>query len=217
MINESNVCKYCRDDISKIENYDKAIADTSQTWVIHHRLELTLDGEFALTPEQLKMHDMYYSRPYYELIFLTRTDHIKLHNSSRTLTTDIKSKISKSLTGKSLSEEHRRKIAESLKGDNNPFYGKHHSVDTRRKWSEIRKGRTLSEEHRRKIAESLKGRISPMKGRTISAETRNKLSESHKGKVPWNKGKKLSEEHRKKLSESHKLKEIMNKEEREGD
>ena len=206
MINERNAHKFCRDDISKIENYDKAIADTTQTWVIHHRLELTLDGEFALTPEQLKMHDMYYNRPYYELIFLTMSDHVKLHNSSRTLTTETKTKISKSLTGKSLSEEHRRKLTGRI-----PYNkGKHgiYSEDTRRKWSEIRKGRTLSEEHRRKIAESLKGRISPMKGRTISAETRNKLSESHKGKVPWNKGKKLSEEHRKKLSESHKLKKL---------
>ena len=39
--------KFCKDDISKIENYDKAIADTTQTYECHHRLELTLDGEQA--------------------------------------------------------------------------------------------------------------------------------------------------------------------------
>ena len=47
MINESYIQKFCKDDISRIENYDKAVADPTQTWVIHHRLELTLDGEFA--------------------------------------------------------------------------------------------------------------------------------------------------------------------------
>ena len=31
MINEKLARKYCRDDLSKIENYDKAIADKTQT------------------------------------------------------------------------------------------------------------------------------------------------------------------------------------------
>lgn len=79
MINEKAVKIYCRDDMSKIEYYEKAIADTTQTWDLHHRLELTLDGEFALSREQLKMHDMYYNRPYYELIFLTHAEHRRLH------------------------------------------------------------------------------------------------------------------------------------------
>lgn len=69
MINEKQARKFCRDDLSKIENYDKAFADKTKTWDLHHRLELTMDGEFALTAAQLKMHDMYYNRPYYELIF----------------------------------------------------------------------------------------------------------------------------------------------------
>lgn len=30
---------FCRDDLSKIENYDKAMADSAQTWDCHHRLE----------------------------------------------------------------------------------------------------------------------------------------------------------------------------------
>ena len=83
MINERYAKKYCRDDLSKIENYEKAIADTTQTWHLHHRLELTLDGEPALTHKQLKMHDMYYNRPYYELIFLTKAEHNRLHNKGK--------------------------------------------------------------------------------------------------------------------------------------
>lgn len=141
MINERIVHKYCIDEISKIENYDKAIADTTQTWDLHHRLELTLDGEFALSREQLKMHDMYYNRPYYELIFLTHAEHSRLHKK-----------------GKSLSEETRRKMSEAFKGDNNPFYRKHHSAYTIRKLSEANKGHHHTEETRRKMSESKKGK-----------------------------------------------------------
>lgn len=159
------VHKFCRDDISKIENYDKAIADTTQTWHCHHRLELTLDGEFALTPEQLKMHDMYYNRPYYELIFLTPTEHRRLHMEGNNhpfygkhRSEETRRKLSEAKKGKSLSEEHRRKISESMKGENNHFYGKTHSEESRRKMSEALKGKHLSEEHRKKLSELKKGK-----------------------------------------------------------
>lgn len=68
--------------------------------------------------------------------------------------------------GKKFSEEHCRKISEalkwkmtdSLKGIHNPFYGKHHSEDTRKKISESKKGRTVSEETRKKLSEARKGK-----------------------------------------------------------
>ena len=163
MINEIQAHKFCRDDISKIENYDKAIADTSQTWVIHHRLELTLDGEFALTPEQLKMHDMYYNRPYYELIFLTRAEHILIHNYGQS--SETRKKRVNTLIGHIVTEDTRRKLSESAKkrvGDKNWIYGKHLSEESRRKISEANKGKLKgipkSIEHRRKISESAKRR-----------------------------------------------------------
>ena len=186
--------KICKDNLELIENYDKAVKDDFHGWVLHHRLELTIDGEEVHTPESLIRLNMYYNRPYFELIFLKRGEHIALHNKGKKdkFTEERRRKISESLSGRSMSAEHCRKMTELFKGENNPFYGKHHSEETRRKWSEIRKGITLSEETRRKLSDSLKGRISPMKGKTISAETRKKLSESHKGKVPWNKGKRLS-------------------------
>ena len=134
MINEIQAQKYCRDDISKIENYDEAIADTTQTWHLHHRLELTLDGEFALTPEQLKMHDMYYNRPYYELIFLTLAEHRRLHMKGKHLSEDTRRKMSESKKGKHLSEDAKRKLSESKKGH-------HHSEDTRRKMSKSKIGK----------------------------------------------------------------------------
>ena len=136
MINEYYAKKFCKDDISKIENYEKAIADMTQTGDLHHRLELTLDGEFALSREQLKMHDMYYNRPYYELIFLTKAEHRRLH-------------------GINISDETRRKMSEAKKV-NSFWLGKHHSDDTRRKISDAMKGRTLTEETRKKISEAAK-------------------------------------------------------------
>ena len=39
MISKRSAKAYCRDDISLIENYDKAIADKTQVWDCHHRRE----------------------------------------------------------------------------------------------------------------------------------------------------------------------------------
>ncbi len=59
------------------------------------------------------------------------------------------------------SEETRRKMSESRKGNKNHFYGKHHTKESRRKLSEshkgqkcVWKGKKLSEEHKRKIKEN---------------------------------------------------------------
>ena len=172
MINEKQAKKYCRDDLSKIENYEQAIADKTQTWDLHHRLELTLDGEFALSHEQLKMHDMYYNRPYYELIFLTPAEHHKLHNKSKTL-----------------SEDTRRKIGEAMKGKIPWNKGKHQSDETRRKLSEEQKGKIpwnkgkhdiYSEETRKKMGEARKGRLPWNKGKHLTEENRKKISEALK-------------------------------------
>lgn len=55
-------------------------------------------------------------------------------------------------------EEWKRKQSETMKGKNNPNYGKHPSEETRRKLSETKKGKPRSKETRRKISESNKGR-----------------------------------------------------------
>ena len=172
MINENQAHRYCRDELSKIENYDLAIADTTQVWDLHHRLELTLDCDFALSRDQLKMHDMYYNRPYYELIFLTHAEHRRLHGIN--MSDETRRKLSEANKGKTLSEEHRRKISESSKG---------HAVtdETRRKLREANKGKTPSEETRRKLHEALKGRTRTEETRRkISEETRKKLREAAK-------------------------------------
>ena len=46
MINEKNAKRFCNEDISLIENYDKAIVDNTQTWHCHHRAEILPCGIF---------------------------------------------------------------------------------------------------------------------------------------------------------------------------
>ena len=152
MINEKLAKKYCKEDISKIKNYDLAIADKTKTWVCHHMTETW----WHCSRKELIDNECYYNRKACELVFLTKTEHRQLH----------------------------------MKGENNPFFGKHLNEETRRKMSEAHKGRTFTEEHCRNLSDSLKGQI-------FSEEHRKKLSEANKGKV-------LSEETRKKISEAMK-------------
>lgn len=71
------------EDVTKVENYEKAKADNFVNWVQHHRLEThNSDGEKRLvqiTAEELQTLDMYYNRPAEELIWLTRAEHINIH------------------------------------------------------------------------------------------------------------------------------------------
>ena len=64
--------------------------------------------------------------------------------------------MSESLKGRTLSEEHRQKLSESLKGENHPFFGKHHTEESRRKMSESRKGKKQSPEEIERRRNSMK-------------------------------------------------------------
>lgn len=105
MINLGCVKTYCKGDITKIENYDKAINDKTQTWVCHHRLEISPCSGKHITPARLKELDMYFDREPEELIFLTRGEHMIIHNQSP----ERNKHISESNKGKKHSEEWNRK------------------------------------------------------------------------------------------------------------
>ena len=135
MIDKKRAIKYCKDDISLIENYDQAIADTTQTWDCHHRRETIYSRSGLIEIGE------YYNRPACELIFLTHSEHLRLHH-----------------LGKYHSEETRLKISESNKGENNYWFGKHHSAETRKKMSEARKGKHPTEESCKKMSETKKGK-----------------------------------------------------------
>ena len=79
MINENQTLKYCCEDISLIENYNQAISDQTKMWDIHHRRECDDEGRTLFTHKQLKEMNLYYNRPASELIFVTRSMHLKLH------------------------------------------------------------------------------------------------------------------------------------------
>jgi len=78
-------------------------------------------------------------------------DHTSLHLTGIPCPLEVREKISKSLTGRHLSKEHRIKISDALNGG---------------------KRKPLTEEHKRKISLS-------RKGQAISEETKRKMSESH--------------------------------------
>ena len=126
MISEYYAKSYCKDDISLIENYDKAIADTTQLWHCHHRRET------IYSRSELKEIGEYYNRPACELIFLTPLEHYRLHYSGEKSPRFGKPSTFK---GKHHSAETRKKMSELNKGKNHPFFGKHHSEKTRRKMS----------------------------------------------------------------------------------
>ena len=131
MIKTKHAKKICREDITLIKNYEQAITDESQIWDCHHINELTF------TRQELIKQNMYYYRPANELVFLTRSEHKKLH-----------------LTVCAGADERRRKMSESLKGrKRKPF-----SEETKRKMSEARKGRKFSDETKRKMSEAAKRR-----------------------------------------------------------
>lgn len=148
MICIRTINKFCCENISNIENYEKAINDNSQTWSCHHKLEThNSDGERRLvdiTRNELIALGMYYHRPANELIFLTNSEHVSLHNK-----------------GKLRSEEAKKRISEAHKGNQPWNKGKPCSEETKKKISEANKGKKCpprSDEHRRKMSEFAEAR-----------------------------------------------------------
>lgn len=92
MICLETVKKFCT-EYWKIENYDQAVADKTQTWHCHHRHEIN----WALPKEELIAIGRYYDVHYSELIFLTPKEHVRLHHTGKP---------------KPKSEEHKTKISE---------------------------------------------------------------------------------------------------------
>ena len=196
-----NFKRYCS-DIENIENYEKAKKDNFKGWDCHHRLEThNSDGERRLvdiSAAELKALRMYYNRPASELIFMKHSEHSSLHKPSeetrnkigaahkgkqgywkgKNLSEEAKKKISEANKGKQKSVEHKKKISEARKGkcagEDNPMYGKHHSVEVLQKMSDAKKGKHASEETRKKMSES-------RKGKPKTKEWRKKLGEAHKG------------------------------------
>jgi hypothetical protein len=112
----------CREDISLVENYDKAIADTTQTWILHHRDEIRElpSGMIARrSAEELMENGRYYDCPANELIFLTPAEHTSLHHKGKVFSEETLKKMSNSLKGRvsarkgvTLTNETKEKLAQ---------------------------------------------------------------------------------------------------------
>ena len=114
MINFKQTKRYCKEDISKIKNYDKAISDDTQTWECHHMTETW----WNCTAKELIDNECYYHRKACELVFLTPTEHRRLHKKGKKrkpLTEETRRKMSEAKKGKKFTEEHRKKIAAAAK------------------------------------------------------------------------------------------------------
>jgi len=118
-----------------------------------------------------------------------------------------KRKLTRSYKKKILSEEHKKKIGESIRRWHKEIG---FSEETRKKLSKNAKGHTLSEEGKKKISEANKGNTAWNKGLTKSdprvlknikkaADTRRRLHKEGKLK-PWNLGKPHTEATKRKIS-----------------
>ena len=95
-----------------------------------------------------------------------RVENLRWVTSKENMNNELtKDRCSKSHIGKTLSEEHKKNISESISGEKHWNYGKHHTEETKKKMSESRKGKP-----------------SPNKGKKLSEEQIKKISESRKGK-----------------------------------
>jgi len=151
---------------------------------------------------------------------------------------ETKKAMSKTRLGRTVSEETRVKMGEASKkrnhpkwteerkeamrirmiGENNPFYGRSHTEETKRKLSELTIGkqrslnRRLSDETKKRISEAKIGKkmsdearrhmSEGQKGRKHTEETRKRMSESRMGERNPSFGNPISEETRRKISDA---------------
>ena len=129
------------------------------------------------------------------LVYLTKSEHTKIHHKGKKLSSDIKTKIREALKGerngmygKHHSEEAKKKMSDMRKGENSYMYGKHMSEETKQKISDAKRGQKLSDETKKKISELISGENHPFYGKHHSEETKQKMSEKQKEKIWINNG-----------------------------
>lgn len=165
---------FCKDDISLIENYEKAI-NSAEMWDVHHRDEIRIlpSGMVALrTREDLKEAGRYYKCPANELIFLSHSEHARLHgqykdNSGRKRGYHFTRK--HPCIGHPLSEEHKAKLRAAHLGKVSPRKGVHLTDEQKAKLRAANLGKKHTEEEKRKISEANKIRWANYRDRKENA------------------------------------------------
>lgn len=129
MISTKRIDKYCCEDLSKVQNYEAAIADTTQTWDCHHKLEM------FMTKKELMVIGRYYNVPARELVFLTRKEHSQWPHKGFCERT-------KKHIGTHHTDETKQRMCNAKLGQKNPVYGMHWklSQETKDKMSLAKRG-----------------------------------------------------------------------------
>ena len=129
-----NYEKFCK-DYHLCEGYEKSI-NSSEEYFLHH-----IQGE-NISAEELIEKDLYFNCEPENLRWVTKTEHMKIHN-------------------RCMRFESRKKMSEAKRGENNPNFGKSHKGIYGPNF-----GKKHSHETRRKISDSLTGKPSWNKGKS---------------------------------------------------
>jgi len=104
-----------------------------------------------------------------------------------------------------VTEETKRLQSINNTKENNPFFGKTHTEETKQKLSKARKERVTKDETREKLSQSLSGNKNPFYGKVHNEESKKKISKANTGKRTGEEnsfyGKHHTEETKKLLSE----------------
>ncbi len=104
--------------------------------------------------------------------------------------------ISKKITGRTLSEAHRKKMSENFTGAGHPFFGKKATESHKQNISKALRGKTKTVEHRKAVSEGLTGKClgvpkpaghgekvsRALKGRTFTKEWLEKIGKASVGR-----------------------------------
>ena len=130
MVSIKALKSYCSGDITKIENYEKAISDPDVKWVCHHRRE-----DLDYSRQDLINQGLYYKVSPEDLILLTLTAHRQLYMTGER----------NNMYGKKHPEETKKKISKAMTGkmvgEKNPMYGKKRPEETKKKISKALTGK----------------------------------------------------------------------------
>lgn len=176
-------------DLSK-NKWNSVSLTARQHLIAHHILAKALGGKMWVALWSMVNGKCSFYRPNMKidsvLLALARENHSRAH--SETMIKHYED-----------NPDARKAVSDRMKGENNPFYGKHHTEEVREHLSLINTGKTLSEEVKAKISNGLLAL-----GRTLSDDEKRAISERQKGESNSFFGKTHTEESRKKISQSQK-------------
>ncbi|AGE53642.1 GIY-YIG catalytic domain-containing endonuclease [Acanthocystis turfacea Chlorella virus GM0701.1] len=103
---------------------------------------------------------------------------------------EVKKKISESLTGRTLSDDHRQNLSIALSDGNHPMFGKTHTDDAKQNMSAAKSGennpmfgKTLTDNHKQKLSDANSGENHPFYGQTLTDEHKQNISKGLTGKT----------------------------------